>query len=74
MKGFKLNNLRQLTIEEQSRLNGGANPGPCEATCNCTCYCKCDDRNPKSPIDSSSYDTGKTNTSGAKQREAMYKW
>lgn len=74
MKDFKLNNLRQLTTEEQIRLNGGVNPGPCDVKCSCTCYCKCDNRDPKSPADDSSYNTGDTYTSAAKQREAMNKW
>lgn len=74
MKDFRLTNLRELTTEEQMRLNGGANSGHCNASCSCTCYCKCTSDDPKTPIDNSSYDTGKVYTKAAKEREAMQNW
>ncbi len=39
MKDFQLNNLRELSIEEQLHLNGGAAP----QTTNCSkCTCSCE--------------------------------
>lgn len=74
MKELILSNLRQLSTEEQIRLNGGSVAGPCDAKCSCTCYCKCDNKNPKAPCDKEFSDSGYTRVEGAKQREAMLKW
>ena len=40
MKDFCINNLRELSTEEQMRLNGGSNSNGC--TCSCTCKCEGD--------------------------------
>lgn len=37
MKNYKLNNLRELSTEEQLHLNGGTNSNGCN--CTVTCYC-----------------------------------
>lgn len=39
MKQFKLSNLRELSTEEQLRLNGGANSEGCSCKCSCSCNC-----------------------------------
>ena len=40
MEKFKLTNLRELSTEEQLRLNGGANSEGCSCKCSCgTCNC-----------------------------------
>lgn len=37
---FKLTNLRELSTEEQVRLNGGSFPMGCDIeSCYCTCLC-----------------------------------
>ena len=73
MKEFKLTNLRQLTTEEQMRLNGGALPENCSADCTCKCTCTCNDKNPKSSSSKDCSNTGATNVSGAEDRKAMQK-
>ena len=47
MKTFSLTNLRELTTEEQMRLNGGYG-SPCDSGCSCLCgcSCECDTKNP----------------------------
>lgn len=43
METFKLNNLRELSSEEQMRLNGGSN-SPCDSyRCSCQCSCRTDE-------------------------------
>ena len=37
MEQFKLSNLRELSTEEQLRLNGGANSEGCSCKCSCNC-------------------------------------
>lgn len=37
MEKFKLTNLRELSTEEQLRLNGGANIDSCSCSINCKC-------------------------------------
>lgn len=37
MNNIKLINLRELTMEDQLKLNGGANSEGC--TCKCSCNC-----------------------------------
>ncbi len=37
MEKFKLTNLRELSTEEQLRLNGGANSESCSCTMTCSC-------------------------------------
>lgn len=39
MEKFKLSNLRELSTEEQLRLNGGANSEGCSCKCSCSCNC-----------------------------------
>lgn len=59
MERFKLTNLRNLSTEEQMRLNGGSLPENCSADCGtCKCPCKCDNQNPSKSIGDSSADTG----------------
>lgn len=72
MKDFKLTNLRQLTTEEQMRLNGGNN-SICDVTCTCTCTCTCNKDNPNESTKTDSNDLGKKSTYGSKEREAMVK-
>lgn len=47
MKTFRLTNLRELSTEEQMRLNGGYG-SPCDSGCSCSCgcSCECDTKNP----------------------------
>lgn len=72
MKNYKLNNLRELTTEEQMRLNGGAN-SLCEVTCNCICTCKCNNQNPDGSTKTDCCDTGKVSVYSQKEKEAMVK-
>jgi len=72
MKDFKLTNLRNLSTEEQMRLNGGSNAS-CEVTCYCSCTCNCNNQNPSQSTDSESKDLGKKSTYGSKERGAMLK-
>ncbi len=37
---FKLNNLRELSTEEQLSLTGGSG-SPCDSGCHCSCKCSC---------------------------------
>ena len=49
MKNFKLSNLRELSTEEQLRLNGG---NGANAACSCgTCSCSCTAESPNSTVD-----------------------
>lgn len=43
MEKFKLANLRELSTEEQLRLNGGSD----STGCTCSCTCKCEGDTPK---------------------------
>lgn len=47
MKDFKLNNLRELSTEEQMQLNGGVNSNGC----NCNVTCNCTEESPKATAD-----------------------
>lgn len=72
MKSFKLTNLRELSSEEQLKLNGGFTSQICEATCSeCDCYCKCTSDYPKDSSAENSADTGAVYTKASKEREAM---
>lgn len=72
MESFKLTNLRNLSTEEQLRLNGGGNTS-CEVTCYCSCPCNCNNQNPSQSTDNDSKTLGKKSTYGSKEREAMVK-
>ena len=52
MKEFKLSNLRELSTEEQLRLNGGINLTGC-GSCTCTCICTKELNGTKSSTDDS---------------------
>lgn len=41
MEQFKLSNLRELSTEEQLRLNGGANTDECSCASCGSCSCSC---------------------------------
>ncbi len=72
MKNFKLTNLRELSTEEQLRINGGVSSTLCDADCGeCSCTCKCNSQNPSDSIGNSSAENGANAKSGRKQREAM---
>lgn len=71
MKDFKLSNLRDLSTEEQMRLNGGYDPATCSADCSCDCTCECKAGEQSNTTKSSFHKTGKASVSGRKQREAM---
>ena len=74
MKDFRLTNLRELTTEEQMRLNGGALPENCSADCGtCNCPCTCNKQNPSKETGKSSADTGSTSQSQRKQAQEMQK-
>ena len=47
MKNHKLNNLRELSTEEQLQLNGGVTSNGC----NCNVTCNCSDESPKKTVD-----------------------
>ncbi len=47
MKKYILNNLRELSTEEQLHLDGGINSNGC--TCSTTC--SCNDESPKADVD-----------------------
>lgn len=49
-KEFKLTNLRELSTEEQQRLNGGLNTTGC-GSCTCTCICTKELNDKKSSTD-----------------------
>ena len=51
-KEFKLTNLRELSTEEQQRLNGGLNTTGC-GSCTCTCRCTKELNDTKSSTDDS---------------------
>lgn len=57
MKRFSLSNLRELTTEEQMRLNGGYG-SPCDSGCSCACCCscECDTKTPDGSMTGSSKD------------------
>lgn len=72
MENFKLTNLRELSTEDQLRINGGVNSAICDADCGeCSCTCKCNSQNPSDSIGNSSASTGADSKSARKQREAM---
>ena len=49
MENFKLSNLRELSTEEQLRLNGGVGVN---ASCSCSgCSCSCTEESPKATVD-----------------------
>jgi hypothetical protein len=74
MESFKLNNLRNLSTEEQMRLKGGSMPENCSANCGtCSCYCKCDNQNPSKSVGESSADSGSKSQSQRKQAQEMQK-
>ena len=50
MENFKLSNLRELSTEEQLRLNGGIDSTGCEPKCSCSCTCSCNDGDPSFSI------------------------
>lgn len=59
MKTFSLTNLRELTTEEQMRLNGG-NGSPCgSCSCRCECSCECDTKNPDASTEKCSFENKK---------------
>lgn len=48
MENFKLSNLRELSTEEQLRLNGGYGAN---ASCSCgSCSCSCTEESPKATV------------------------
>ncbi len=47
MKNYKLNNLRELSTEEQMRLNGGNDSTACSCSCSCSCEKEGSDSNVK---------------------------
>lgn len=47
-KSFNLTNLRELSTEEQLRLNGGSDSTGC--TCS-PCKCECEGETPKSTVE-----------------------
>lgn len=65
METFKLNNLRELSTEEQLNLKGGSG-SPCDSGCSCACgcSCECDDLNPSSSI---------TNVESTNKMQSMHK-
>lgn len=72
MDNFKLTNLRELSTEEQIRLNGGCNPATCSGDCSgCSCTCECRGQDQSNSTENSFQKTGSTSLSGRKQREAM---
>lgn len=72
MKNFKLTNLRELSTEEQLRINGGLSSTLCDADCGtCSCTCKCDSQDPSSSNSNSSKDLAYDSKEARKQREAM---
>lgn len=72
MKDFKLTNLRELSTEEQLRINGGINSSLCDADCGtCSCTCKCNSDNPSKSTGDSFKETAYDSKEGSKQREAM---
>ena len=49
MENFKLSNLRELSTEEQLRLNGGYGTN---ASCSCgSCSCNCTEKSPTATVD-----------------------
>lgn len=72
MRDFKLTNLRELSTEEQLRINGGVSSTLCDADCGtCSCTCKCDSEDPSCSNSNSSKDLGSDSKQARKQREAM---
>ena len=59
METFRLTNLRELSTEEQLRINGGMDSTGCKADCGaCTCPCKCNSKNPSKSVGESNADSG----------------
>lgn len=52
MKNHKLNNLRELSTEEQLHLTGGLN----STGCSCKCTCNCEGDTPKATQKSATND------------------
>ncbi len=72
MKDFKLNNLRQLTTEEQLNLNGGAFSDNCNVDCGtCNCPCRCDNKNPEKSVGNDFSKTGSNSQTQRKQAQAL---
>lgn len=60
MEQFKLTNLRELSTEEQVKLNGGTN----STGCNCNVTCRCSDDSPKSTVNDDAKAIGKKLSEG----------
>lgn len=74
MKDFKLINLRELSTEEQIRLNGGSLPENCSSDCGtCECPCKCTNQDPSKSVGESSADTGARSQTQRRQAQEMQK-
>ena len=75
MASFQLTNLRELSVEEQKRLCGGASGNKCEIdSCSCSCSCRCTREDPSKSVGEQFSETGAQRQMESKQREAMYKW
>lgn len=75
MSEFKLNNLRELSTEEQFSLQGGWKGNPClEAECGCSCTCECSDRAPDYSYKRESAQLALNMINQRKVTEAMNRW
>lgn len=75
MASFQLTNLRELSVEEQKRLCGGASGSKCEVdSCYCSCPCKCTREDPSKSVGDEFSETGSYSVMSRKEREAMSKW
>lgn len=72
MKSFKLTNLRELSSEEQLKLNGGSMPEACDdVECVCECPCQCNSKNPDGSTSESSSKDGAKSVFQRKMTQAM---
>lgn len=71
MTDFKLTNLRELSTEEQLRINGGNDSAGCKAQCSCSCTCSCDDGDPSFSVKKESTQVNKNMVSQRKLNQSM---
>lgn len=75
MASFQLTNLRELSVEEQKQLCGGASGNKCEIdSCSCSYTCKCTREDPSKSVGEQLSETGSYSVMSRKEREAMSKW
>lgn len=71
METFRLTNLRELSTEEQLRINGGNDSTGCKSQCSCSCTCSCEDGEPSFSIKKESAQVNKNAVAQRKLTSSM---